>query len=96
MHRIPVIYVGNEGSDQPAHNYVDINQGFYCPFSFYCLQNRALFLQPCIFSAREGTNYPPDATIDAKEFVIRDFVVSSSIAVFGNVTADGTKVEVSR
>lgn len=44
--------------------------------------------------AREGTNYPPDATIDARQFVIRDFVVSSTIAVFGNVTADGTKVEV--
>ena len=47
------------------------------------------------YRAREGTNYPPDATISAREFVIRDFVVSSNIAVFGNVTADGTKVEVS-
>lgn len=48
-----------------------------------------------IFSrAREGTNYPPDATIQAKQFVIRDFVVGSSIAIFGNVTADGTKVKV--
>ena len=47
------------------------------------------------FRAREGSQYPPDATIDARQFVIRDFVVSSSIAVFGNVTADGTKVEVS-
>ena len=46
------------------------------------------------YRAREGTNYPPDATISAREFVIRDFVVSSNIAVFGNVTADGTKVEV--
>lgn len=43
---------------------------------------------------REGTNYPPDATIQAKQFVIRDFVVGSSIAIFGNVTADGTKVKV--
>lgn len=44
--------------------------------------------------AKEGTNYPPDATIEAKKFVIRDFVVGSSIAVFGNITADGTKVDV--
>ena len=43
--------------------------------------------------AKEGTNYPPDATIEARKFVIRDFVVGSSIAVFGNVTADGTKVD---
>ncbi|XP_071181145.1 cilia- and flagella-associated protein 251-like isoform X1 [Mytilus edulis] len=43
--------------------------------------------------AKDGTNYPPDATIEARKFVIRDFVVGSSIAVFGNVTADGTKVD---
>jgi hypothetical protein len=49
-----------------------------------------------IFRAKEGTNYPPDATIEARKFVIRDFVVGSSIAVFGNVTADGTKVDVSQ
>ncbi|XP_071110877.1 cilia- and flagella-associated protein 251-like [Haliotis cracherodii] len=44
--------------------------------------------------AAENTKYPPDATIAAKKFVIRDFVVGSSIAIFGNITADGTKVEV--
>ncbi|ESO91649.1 hypothetical protein LOTGIDRAFT_191347 [Lottia gigantea] len=45
-------------------------------------------------AASEGTNYPGDATISAKKFVIKDFVVGTSIAIFGNVTADGTKVEV--
>jgi len=46
------------------------------------------------YRAKEGTNYPPDATIEAKKFVIKDFVVGSSIAVFGSVTADGTKLKV--
>lgn len=45
-------------------------------------------------SAKEGSNYPPDATIEARKFVIKDFVVGSSIAIFGSVTADGTKVKV--
>ncbi|KAL3856807.1 hypothetical protein ACJMK2_011524 [Sinanodonta woodiana] len=44
--------------------------------------------------AKEGTNFPPDATIEAKQFVIQDFVVGSSIAVFGNITADGSKVQI--
>ncbi|XP_033747234.1 cilia- and flagella-associated protein 251-like isoform X1 [Pecten maximus] len=44
--------------------------------------------------AKEGTNYPPDATIEAKKFVIKDFVVGSSIAIVGSITADGTKVKV--
>lgn len=47
-----------------------------------------------LFSAKEGSNYPPDATIEARRFVIKDFVVGSSIAIFGSVTADGTKVKV--
>jgi len=46
------------------------------------------------FSAREGTNFPPDATIQARQFVIRDFVVGSNLAIFGDVTADGTTVKV--
>ena len=66
---------------------------FIC-FVFAYVKSVFLILQ-LLFRAREGSQYPPDATIDAKQFVIRDFVVSSSIAVFGNVTADGTKVEVS-
>ncbi|XP_067673834.1 cilia- and flagella-associated protein 251-like isoform X2 [Haliotis asinina] len=44
--------------------------------------------------AAENTKYPPDATIAARKFVVRDFVVGSNIAIFGNITADGTKVEV--
>ncbi|KAK6192834.1 hypothetical protein SNE40_004236 [Patella caerulea] len=44
--------------------------------------------------APEGSKYPGDATISAKNFVIRDFVVGTNIAIFGNVTADGTKVQV--
>nr|KAG5708132.1 hypothetical protein BaRGS_002868 [Batillaria attramentaria] len=45
-------------------------------------------------NAREGSNFPPDATIPAPKFVIRDFVVGSSLAIIGNITADGSKVQV--
>ena len=43
---------------------------------------------------REDTEYPPDATIPAPKFVIRDFVVGTSIAIIGNVTTNGSKVKV--
>ncbi|XP_053376609.1 cilia- and flagella-associated protein 251-like [Mercenaria mercenaria] len=70
-----------------VHWYQDLNLGPIASVSFA--------FNPEFFGlAREGTNYPPDATIQAKQFVIRDFVVGSSIAIFGNVTADGTKVKV--
>lgn len=70
-----------------VHWYQDLNLGPIASVSF-------AFNPEFMGMAREGTNYPPDATIQAKQFVIRDFVVGSSIAIFGNVTADGTKVKV--
>ncbi|KAK7499056.1 hypothetical protein BaRGS_00009603 [Batillaria attramentaria] len=51
-------------------------------------------LGPITSVAREGSNFPPDATIPAPKFVIRDFVVGSSLAIIGNITADGSKVQV--
>lgn len=44
--------------------------------------------------APDGSNYPPDATIKADKFVIKDFVIGSSIAILGSVTTDGTGVQV--
>ncbi|KAL5017193.1 hypothetical protein ScPMuIL_006782 [Solemya velum] len=44
--------------------------------------------------ALDGTNFPPDATIQGRQFVIRDFVIGSSLAMFGSITADGTTVKV--
>ncbi|XP_052797898.1 cilia- and flagella-associated protein 251-like isoform X2 [Mya arenaria] len=70
-----------------VHWYQDLNLGPVSAISF-------AFNPDFLGIAREGTNYPPDATIQARQFVIRDFVVGSSIAVFGNVTADGTAVKV--
>lgn len=70
-----------------VHWYQDLNLGPIVSISF-------AFNPEFMGIAREGTNYPPDATIQAKQFVIRDFVVGSNIAIFGNVTADGTKVQV--
>lgn len=64
--------------------------------AFFDTYKLSLITTTIIYRAKEGTNYPPDATIEARKFVIRDFVVGSSIAVFGNVTADGTKVDVSQ
>ncbi|KAL8575873.1 hypothetical protein ACOMHN_014878 [Nucella lapillus] len=42
---------------------------------------------------RENTEYPPDATIPAPKFVIRNFVVGTGVAVIGNVTTNGSKVQ---
>ena len=47
------------------------------------------------FSPKEGTKFPSDATKQAKPFVVRDFVVGTSIAVYGNVYTDGSKFKVS-
>ncbi|XP_064612327.1 cilia- and flagella-associated protein 251-like isoform X2 [Liolophura sinensis] len=44
--------------------------------------------------APESSKYPPDATILASQFVIRDFIVGTHSAMFGHVTAEGTKVKV--
>ncbi|KAL4223798.1 Cilia- and flagella-associated protein 251 [Mactra antiquata] len=70
-----------------VHWYQDLNLGPVAAISF-------AFNPEFLGIAREGTNYPPDATIQARQFVIRDFVVGSNIAIFGNVTADGTNVKV--
>ncbi|XP_070205737.1 cilia- and flagella-associated protein 251-like isoform X2 [Littorina saxatilis] len=43
---------------------------------------------------RVNTEYPLDASIPAPKFVIRDFVVGTSIAIIGNVTTNGSKVQV--
>ncbi|WAR02599.1 CF251-like protein [Mya arenaria] len=57
-----------------VHWYQDLNLGPVSAVSF-------AFNPDFLGIAREGTNYPPDATIQARQFVIRDFVVGSSIAV---------------
>ena len=41
-----------------------------------------------------GNEYPPDATIAARPFVLRDFVAGTSSAVYAHITTDGTNVEV--
>ena len=43
---------------------------------------------------RAKRNYPRDATINARKFPIRDFVVGTSSAVFAHVSTDGTDVTV--
>lgn len=70
-----------------VHWYQDFHLGPVTSISFAFYPN----FEPV---AKEGSNYPPDATIEARKFVIKDFVVGSSIAIFGSVTADGTKVKV--
>jgi hypothetical protein len=47
-----------------------------------------------LFSFKRSAKYPTDATIKARLFVIRDFVVGTSTATIANVTVDGTSVEV--
>jgi WD40 repeat protein len=41
----------------------------------------------------EDSEYPPDATIDAKSFVTRDYIISTYIAQIALIVADGTKVQ---
>ena len=47
-----------------------------------------------IFFCRANKDYPRDATINARKFAIRDFVVGTSNAVFAHVSTDGTDVTV--
>ncbi|XP_064647461.1 cilia- and flagella-associated protein 251-like [Lineus longissimus] len=42
----------------------------------------------------ENGEYPPDATISARKFVIRDYAVGTMSAVYGYITSDGTKVDI--
>ena len=43
----------------------------------------------------QGAEYPKDATIKARQFVIRDFVIGTYPAVYAHVTTDGTNIDVS-
>ena len=57
----------------------------------------SLTLQFCHFHiSRAGADskYPPDATIAAKQFALRDFVIGTATAVYGRVNTDGTDVKV--
>ena len=47
----------------------------------------------CILFRISG-DYPSDSTIAAKPFVLRDFVVGTSNAIFAHVHTDGTNVKV--
>lgn len=38
--------------------------------------------------------YPKDATIKARQFAIRDFVIGTTPAVYAHITTDGTNIEV--
>ncbi|KAH9503910.1 Cilia- and flagella-associated protein 251 [Bulinus truncatus] len=44
--------------------------------------------------ATEGSKYPSDATKQAKPFVIRDFIVGTSIAIYCSINTDGSKIKV--
>ncbi|BFZ18180.1 hypothetical protein BsWGS_21219 [Bradybaena similaris] len=44
--------------------------------------------------ALDGSDYPSDATKQAKPFVVRDFIVGTAIAVYCSVITDGTKLKV--
>lgn len=46
------------------------------------------------YSVKEGFNYLFDVIIEVRRFVIKDFVVGSSIVIFGSVIVDGIKVKV--
>ena len=48
----------------------------------------------CISDCSKG-DYPTDSSIGARKFVLRDFVVGTSNAIFAHVTTDGTDVTVS-
>ncbi|XP_074641054.1 cilia- and flagella-associated protein 251-like [Tubulanus polymorphus] len=68
--------------------YQDFNVGPVNALSFAYLPDFDLVLK------REDTQYPPDATISAKQFFIRDFVVGSSAAIYAHVTTDGTVIDI--
>ena len=45
------------------------------------------------FRSVEG-DYPPDATIKANKFVLRDFVLGTTNAIYAHVCTDGSDVKV--
>ncbi|XP_025089746.1 cilia- and flagella-associated protein 251-like isoform X2 [Pomacea canaliculata] len=46
------------------------------------------------FQPIQNNNYPSDTTIARQKFVVQDFVVGTSIATIGSITADGSKVKI--
>ena len=47
------------------------------------------------FRAYADSDYPPDATIAARQFAVCDFVLGTTTAVYAYVTTDGTDAKVS-
>jgi len=48
----------------------------------------------CVSSGVQGGKYPSDATMKARTFVVRDFVIGTSNALVATVSVEGTDVEV--
>jgi len=48
----------------------------------------------CVCSGVQGGKYPRDATMKARTFVVRDFVIGTSNALVATVSVEGTNVEV--
>merc|ERR1719277_1476647 len=67
--------------------YVDFNSGPCTAISFAHMPD----FSPVPL---EDQHFPSDATKQAKPFVVRDFVVGTSIAVYGNIETDGSKFKV--
>ena len=60
-----------------------------------CSLHNMILLPIYLFRATEGSDFPPDATINASSFVTRNYILSTTTAQIALVIADGTKVKVS-
>ncbi|XP_035690518.1 cilia- and flagella-associated protein 251-like [Branchiostoma floridae] len=53
-----------------------------------------MYMPEFITDVVESSGFPPDATIAASKFVVKDFIVGTATAVMGHVKADGTILDV--
>ncbi|XP_055861223.1 cilia- and flagella-associated protein 251-like isoform X2 [Biomphalaria glabrata] len=59
-----------------------------------CTSISFAYMPDFVTVATEGSKYPSDATKQAKPFVIRDFIVGTSIAIYCSINTDGSKIKV--